>query len=202
LYQLFRFRNTKDYPGAFALGESVRWDHRFSKAIVPVNESIRFPFRSGAGTLSDQYSSVPFAHDTLQIGAWTLLEGKVFGRSLQIWVVGGWSKDYLYEYSDACVPTDTGCYDVPSAEALGRQSAARTIERLSFEVDAYYFPVPELGLVLGYTNDNTLFAPDGIRRSPFYSPASTFFARFILSIDGIYEAARGTRRADGFYLPG
>jgi hypothetical protein len=194
------FLRGADFPSSFALFSSVRWDHRFTKADVPVNERLEELPRTSqesAPFFSDQLSSSANAHDALSVSGAAFFSGELVGNVTNFTVAVGWSKEYLYAFDDQTI-TGAGGTELTVGSGTDVQT---TRTNASFALEwGYYFP--EIGFSLGYDNTGSDLGPDGQRRSIFYSPAAVFSTQLILSIDAIFEGITGPRRAQSFALPG
>lgn len=194
-----------DFFNAVSFLASGRWDHQFTDATVPTNESVAVAARTRTNLtysqyFADQLSGVAYAHDSVTAGGAVWFQGaQVANRPLDLSISAQWSKDYLYGFSDAQLSEAGGGSQI---DVGGLENPATTRTRTNFSVTLSYYPMPEWGLSLGYTNSSSDLAPDGQRRSIFYSPNAAFTTLFILSIDALYEMMTGPRRPANFTLPG
>lgn len=197
----FTPRGVGDFPKSIAFGQTLRWDYRMSRATEPVSPTARIPAQSATGSpiTTNQFSGSRFARHRLYAGGFVAFSGKLFERPFQLVAAASLVEDFLPRFDEnVCVQTATGCAE----PRRGDQPPANRLTSGAFAIEAQYFPFPEWGFALGYQNNGNQLAPSGQRRPLFYSPAAAFTARFMLSLDAIYEALSGPRRASPFFLPG
>ncbi len=179
------------------IGASVRWDHRFGKADIAVNEDLNMPRMDARGStfLSDALSFNRFADNSLRQGVFVFLSEDIVGTTLQFFGSMGLNQNFLPNLPDsACdVQLQTGCADVKTQGTFTQYG-------YGFAGGFTWFPTAELGLYLNYANGGGQLGPNGERRSVFYNPNAQFSVGLALGVDAIFEALTGPRRKDPFFL--
>jgi hypothetical protein len=195
---------------AVTAGVSLRWDHRFGRATTPEQEGLNQPRQSLAPGrdpthAADALGFNRFAQNMTQQVFW-LFFGEDIGPT-QLMAFGGFilNQRFLYDNQD-CVPNanvstlEPGqCINI-SGEGQPGGGDVPVQHSYGFTVGATLFPVPELGISLGYTNLAGQLGEDGRRRNIMYSPYAQFSAGLALSLDAIYEVITGPRRNTPFFL--
>lgn len=182
---------------SFALGVSVRWDHRFGAADNAINPDLDRPRMDARGStfISDDLTFNRFAENSLRQGAFVFFSEDVVGTTLQFFASLGLNQNFLPALSDpSCdVQLQTGCVDVKSQTAFTQYG-------YSFATGFTWFPMSEFGVYLNYANGGGQLGPDGQRRNVFYNPNAQFSTGIALGLDAIYENLTGWRRKDPFFL--
>jgi len=181
------------------LGGSFRWDHRFGEATTAVDDSLDYPRQTGTGEtfLSDQLSFSPLALNTMTESGYLYLVEEFGGVELEAYGALTFSQAFYptFEGSDCDVTILTGCVKAQSTPDV------RTSQNsVGFSAGITAYPMPEWGLELAYASEASQLGPDGQRRDLFYNPDAVFQANLLISIDGIYEAITGPRRASSYII--
>jgi hypothetical protein len=201
------FLRDVDFPNAFVMGVAARWDHRFTQATEPVStavaERVVRPDTDYNIRPADNLTGSPEAHDAVTGQALFYLAGELFAQPIFFSVAAGYTRQFLFTFSSDCVDVGDGtCLDVVDNDDVLPGGTGSTRDSSLFSVSLEYWMFPELSWSIGYANSSAQPGPDGLNRSPFYSPAATFTTQIVIGIDAIYEGLAGPRRKTAFFLPG
>jgi hypothetical protein len=98
---------------------------------------------------------------------------------------------YLTPAADSEIEIATGRVELP---ADGGRTERRTA---GVSAGLTLFPLPEVGLALGYENGADL---DGPSPNLWYTPRALFTGSLVIGLDAIYERATGPARTEPFML--
>jgi hypothetical protein len=197
-----------DFPNTIILGAAIRWDHRFTEATEPVSAEVAARISRPTATYDIRPSSnldgTPWAHDTVTAQGAVYFAGSALGQPIFLSIGSALSRQYLYRFEEIeCLQVNAGvCLDVMSNDDLLPGGAAAYRDVIQFDVLLEYWMLPEVAWSVGYLNNTSRLGPDGLSRSPFYSPGALFTTQLIVSLDAIYEGLTGPRRHTAWILPG
>ena len=203
----------KDSPvlSSIALGLSLRWDHRFSDSTTPVQDGLSQPRNSIAASsdpsdAGDQLTFNRVGQNITRQTLWVFAADEIGPTLLQFFGAFVFGQRFLadwerqcFEISEVSTNGPGQCVDVSGTGQPGGNDEPIQYD-YGFAVGVTFFPMPELGVSLGYSNVSGQLGEDGQRRNIFYSPYAQFSAGLAISIDAIYEAITGPRRASPFFL--
>jgi len=197
------------FGNAIVFGVAGSYQRRFGAANVPINAGLDIQRQNNLGlsynpdTLTgsrvarDNFSESAFFFFSQPIGPTQLYLSGGLGLSQQVLpaieVPGG-------DLDGCAIKTNTGCVTYRELDKNGVSNPRGTRLQYSFGLSASFYPVPEAGVTLGYSNSTDQLGPDGTRRNVFYTPNAQFSAGLIVSFDAIYEGLTGPRRSSPFVL--
>lgn len=201
----------RDAPAlrSIILGGSFRWDHRFGEATTPVGGRNGFvrEFQGLNNNIfpSDQFSFGRLRQNTLRQGLFAFFSESHGNQLVQAFASFSFTQEYVPEFSNQCISLDTGLActeDTSFAEGTQTNDSAQdAFFGYGFAVGMSYFPMPEWGISVNYSNVGGQLGLDGQRQSIAYNPRSAQFgASIAIGFDAIYEAITGPRRAGAFFL--
>ncbi len=176
-------RSEKFFPN-LELFAKVEYDHQFTRAETPTNsglERIRLD-PDGRSVVSDQLSGATFAHDAVDFGVAASLhvhQDVLWATSAD--VRPGWKYPVDHEV-EICGVVLTGC-----AQPTGVSNPQTHSALTSFTSSLLFTLNDTFGLSFGYANITAQLAPDGRRRSIFYSPDARFYATLSVGLDHLYS---------------
>ena len=187
---------------SIAVGLSARWDHTFSRATEAVSGQLSRP-RTAANSnsaMSDQLGG-SFTQDLVNGGAFAY-GVKHFDGPEFYWAVSYTTSRLAtggFTESECDVVIDTGC-----VQASRGDSPTNALYVSGISGGLTFMASPLYGISLGYSNVTNQLAPDGSRRSPFYSPQASFSSTLVVALDAFYEHAAGRPRSQSFllFIPG
>lgn len=169
--------------------------YQFTRSKVPTNaslERVRLD-PDGRSVVSDQLGGATFAAESAVFGALASLyvhQAVVWSTLLDI--RPAWHYPVRHDVQ-VCGVVLTGC-TTPTGPDNPQTRSALTL----FETDWLISLSRVLGLSVGYVNLSTQLAPDGRRRSVFYSPDARFFAQLNIGLDQLYVgASEGAKASSG-----
>ena len=168
------------------LGATVTFNHPFSRSTAPVDEDLRQQRQDVAGRLilSDQLRGQMNVVNALNFtlsGELQLVRRLAFSASYVF--LNAWA----YPVSDAALCTlRTGCVQPMSvSDPTTYRASSWLTAALAFDATR------ELEVSLGYYNLASQLAPDGTRRSPFWSPSARLFLTVTGNLDVVYQRVTG-----------
>ena len=203
----------KDAPflTSIAVGASFRWDHRFSSGTTPEQPGLEQPRNSIAASsnpsdAADQLTFNRVGQNIVRETLWLFIADDIGPTQLQIFGAFVFGQRFLADWEHQCFEITEVSTNAPGqcTDVSGTGQPGGTDEPVQYDygfaIGATFFPMPELGISLGYANTGGQLGEDGQRRNIFYSPYAQFSAGLALSIDAIYEAITGPRRGSPFFL--
>lgn len=166
--------SASDYLGNITLTLSGGWTHQFWNSTVPINTNLNRPRQDSRGA--------PIESDILRGGA--NVENRFnAGLSFFLPLYGdlqlngslgvSWDVPFSQKGNDCDVQLATGCVDLDEARSYLRQTT-------NFDVSLYYQVIDELGVDIGYNNNNNILHDNGKFRNPIFSPSSLWYADVIV----------------------
>ena len=163
----------------------AEYGYQFTHSETPTNsnlERIRLD-PDGHSIVSDQLSGATFARHAAVFGVATLLhihQSVLLSSSLDL--RPAWKYPVQHDVQ-VCGVVLTGCAQ-PSGISDPQTRSVLTLFTSEFLISL----TDTLGLSLGYANLTAQLAPDGRRRSVFYSPDARFYATLSVSLDHAYSS--------------
>jgi hypothetical protein len=184
-----------DFLKSIQLGLSVRYDHRFSRAALPLDPNLLNPRSTTTGhpIQSDQLAGGPVDSNGFRWGASLYMAPKLFGGDLQIFTAAG--MQYIVQDPPEREPND--CDFVVAGECVDvHEQEPRTIPRTrtTFSAGVSYFPISDIGVALGYVTEGGLLGEDNKPRNLFENPAALCTVSIIIAPDAIFERLTGPAR--------
>ncbi len=179
------------------VGAGVRYDALFSDANVGVSEDVadipRQPLRrdpQSSFSSTDVLSGARVAPHTFRVSGFFMIGDEILSVPFNFAAGANYSSAQLADVGDATLELPTGDVEVESSGRRRRPSAG-------WSAALTLFPITELGLSLGYSNNADL---DSETPDFFYTPNASFNAALAVSLDAIYEGLTGPRREVPFIL--
>jgi hypothetical protein len=180
----------KDSPvlGRVQFSGAISYNHTFTRAVVPSNPGLRRVRTDPDGNTvpGDQLVGAAFPEHELQLDARMFAE---ITDRLGFYVEASYRPTWKYGFSNVPlgnVQTGTVIPQIPD-------NPTRYVVLTQFETFIGYDVTDELSVSLGYINLEQQLAPDGQRRSIFWSPGAQFYVQVIGRLDAIYLALTGRR---------
>lgn len=183
-------RSAAWFPSVELLGK-IDYGYQFSKSEVPVNgalERIRMGI-DGRSIVSDQLGGATLAQHAVAVGAasWVHVHQRLN------WITTfelrtGWKYPVNHE-TQICGVVLTGC-----AQATGIADPQTRLSVTYFQSEVWGRLTDTLELTFGYANLGSQLAPDGRRRSMFYSPDARFYLTLNVYLDHLYVDLASSKR--------
>jgi hypothetical protein len=172
-------------------GITGSYTHTFTNATTPTNPELRRVRLDPDGRTfpGDQLTGAAFPAHEVSIGAVAIAD---ITEKFQLWLDASYRPTWLYPFSKA-----SGNWSVNGSgptQALGPENPTTYVVTTSFAANLYYDLIPELTVGVGYENVAAQPAPDGLRRSIFYSPGAQFHLVLWGHLDSVYVTAAGLRK--------
>jgi hypothetical protein len=172
--------------GRLAVG--AIYGHPFDRTTAPVNGDLHQLRQDIAGlsVIDDQIAGQMNVENALSLS----FSGEVqvlprLNFSLSYVVINQWR----YAPTSAQLPLDTGSAPVTSIPDPTTYTVKTWLtSSVAYDVN------DELSVSLGYYNLANQLAPDGTRRSPFWSPSARFFLTLTANLDAVYRRVHGMLR--------
>jgi hypothetical protein len=172
-------------------GITTSYTHTFTTATTATNPELRrVRLEPDGRTLpGDQLTGAAFPAHELAIGALAIAD---ITEKFQLWLDASYRPTWLYSFSPVKdEKTPTGNAPVRSVE-----DPTTYVVTTSFAANLYYDLIPELTIGVGYENVAAQPAPDGLRRSIFYSPGAQFHLVLWGHLDSVYVTLAGQREPE------
>lgn len=187
-------RGATFFPSIELLGR-VDYGYQFSRAQVPINgglERMRMDV-DGRSIVSDQLGGATLSQHGLALGLTTWLHVHERVNWLTTFEVRSAWKYPVNHDVQVCGVVLTGC-----TQASGVADPKNRTALTYFQSEVWGRLTDTLELTFGYANLATQLAPDGRRRSLFYSPDARFYLTLNVYLDHLYvKLAPGKRQNAG-----
>jgi len=200
---------------SWVIGAVANWTYRFGDSTTPVNTDLAnninrvgnnstTSVNPGDAALDQNIQLSGSRFDTsLGQAVFLFLSQPIGPTLLQISSGFTFTQRFLPAFNDDGVEcplgSTTGC-DPNFAENLSNAEGDRQFN-YGFFFSGSFFPVPEAGINFGYASIGNQLGTNGQRENIFYAaPLANFNVGLALSVDAIYEALTGPRRARPFIL--
>lgn len=176
-----------DYLNSLAILGLARYQHYFSRAVVPTNQELTRVRTDvdGRPVVADQLSGAAFAKHETRFGfaAELAIHERVALASVFQWRP---TWNYQFDNDQVCVQVLTGCADVDSVESPQHYELI-TVFATELETQV----MDEMSFTVGYVNQANQIGPDGRRRSMFYSPNARFYLTLTANLSEIFDKQGG-----------
>lgn len=198
---------------SWVVGAVANWTHRFGNSTTGINNDLNVQRIGTNGTSSVnagdaaldqnlQLTGARITENTLGQAVFLFLSQPIGPTLLQVSTGFSFSQQFNRPFAELeeCPPTVLTCTSDATLDP-SNPDARDNLFAYGFFFSGSFFPIPELGINLGYASVGNQLREGGTRENVFYQERNaTFSAGLALSVDAIYEALTGPRRLNPFIL--